>query len=150
MNENKYYIPTIDEFHVGFEYERLTPRPIATESEFWDELQMSINFLSLDDIDDEIIENEIRVKYLDKDDIESFGFIKNDLNMQQIYTDFFNMNKDCVKNKCPYRLYIDYDSHLIMIKYPLSDGQILFNGTIKNKSELKTLLKQLGIYNERN
>ena len=148
MNENKYYTPTIDEFHVGFEY-IISDFYVKDKHEILDVMD-DYGYPERDELSHiNAWINNCRVKYLDKEDIESFGFIKNDLNMQQIYTDFFNMNKDCVKNKCPYRLYIDYDSHLIMIKYPLSDGQILFNGTIKNKSELKTLLKQLGIYNER-
>lgn len=55
MESSKYYTPEIEEFYVGFEYERFVPRSNATEEECWEKIEMSVNYLSLDDIDDEII-----------------------------------------------------------------------------------------------
>src|SRR4030042_2406539 len=71
---NKYYIPTIDEFRIGFEYE------LCFNNEWrqfiFDELrwfnhpneESSLSYPAL------IKQGNIRVKYLDKEDIESLGF----------------------------------------------------------------------------
>jgi len=137
METNNYYTPTIEEFHVGFEYERL--------------LHDIFIGLICDTNDIETIEvllgenpGEIRVKYLDKVDFAELGFIhKEDQGMSEnggfIYT-------------IP-------DPHFqkadIMVRYWVSTGSYrlridringcIFDGTIKNKSELKRLIKQLGI-----
>lgn len=142
--ENKYYLPKIEELHVGFEYWLKSKEPTSTK-------RAPIVIKSFSDVQDAVRHfafDDIVVKYLSKEDIESFGFIKNDFNAQLIYTDFFNMDRNRVKNKCPYRLYADYNEHRIMIKYPLSDGQVMFDGIINNKSEFKKLLNQLNIINE--
>ena len=77
------------------------------------------------------------LKYLDKQDIEECGFIEGLPNI-------FN-----IKNKKgePIRLQYFKESNLLVIFYPeyLYNGEILFQGIIKNKSELKRLLKQLNI-----
>jgi len=69
--KNKYYTPTIEEFHVGFEYEYqdgvdkdnkdVWKKTICTKSDF--------RYLSKTKIKD-----FRRVKYLDREDIESLGF----------------------------------------------------------------------------
>ncbi len=144
---NKYYRPDIEEFHVGFEYERFIPRSNTTEEECWNQLSMSINYLSLDEIDDEIIEKEIRVKYLDREDIENFGFVlvgkSIDLWFERkgIYLrdDGYHLNNIKLQ-------YGTHDQRLkITFLYVSGEEQIHFEGTIKNKSELKKLMKQLGI-----
>src|SRR5690606_29619740 len=85
----KYYTPEIEEFYVGFEYERFIPKSNSTEEECWEKLSMSINYLSLEELDNEIIEKEIRVKYLDKEDIESFGFKHEGGKLIKNYKDYF-------------------------------------------------------------
>lgn len=128
---DKYYKPEIEEFHVGFEYERFVPKANATEEECWDKLSMSVNYLSLDEIDDEIIEKEIRVKYLDKEDIESLGWkLNSDLYIKDGLT--LQLHKDLITIK----YYDDFNN-----EWRTKVEQI----TIKNKSELVKLLKQLGI-----
>ena len=72
--ENKYFIPDIEDICIGYEYERFVPKANATEEECWEKLIMSVNYLSLDDIDNEIIEKEIRVPYLTKEHIEAEGW----------------------------------------------------------------------------
>jgi hypothetical protein len=88
-----------------------------------------------------------RVKYLDREDIESLGFSDKDLN---IPTKFSFYKK--VKNDKIYEIKTYWDmeknerENLIRIfkgnlhNYPYKE---IFRGNIKNKSELKTLLKQL-------
>jgi len=65
MEKNKYYTPTIEEFHVGFEYE------LKTEGE-WVSQTLDIDY-SLNRVAGGLA-NNTRVKHLDQEDIESFGF----------------------------------------------------------------------------
>lgn len=152
MELNKYYMPEIEEFHVGFEYERFVPRPNINEEECWEKIIMSVNYLSLDDIDNEIIEKEIRVKYLDREDIESLGF--NDF--KHSVADWYKLEKRVPDGYCHYgywncfRLVHEYTNHKVKIiayeyNFEEKDEFVLFQGSCKNKSELIKLLKQLGI-----
>ena len=135
----KYYIPKIEEFYVGFEYERMN-------GDRWEQ-----DMLGIDDMrsnrncyENEIEEifiglRDVRVKYLDQEDIESLGFICKEPYRWQF-------------NKGQYRLYTEpYTSKEsfridrgITIK-DWVDGCSIFIGVIKNKSELIKILKQLGI-----
>lgn len=74
---------------------------------------------------------EYRVKYLDKEDIESLGFHSED-------------NGECYNLQIGFDLYglYPWENNRIHI---IKDMKTLFNGVIKNKSELKKLLKQLNI-----
>lgn len=159
--ENEYYTPTIEEFHIGFEYEyksfiyeyqvehlggksfKVLTNP---KSKFdWvkcvfkgddflyfddDQIQSNLNMF--------IEEKSIRIKYLDKEDIESFGF-------QHMIGYVYNLVD---KNKGPFRLEYFENDNLLSIFYPeyYKNGEQLFKGIIKNKSELKVLLKQLNLY----
>ena len=118
MEKNKYYTPTIDEFHVGFEYEY--------KGQILEFLKynhpVSYNF-SL--IKDELELGYIKTKYLDREDIESLGF---DLRSED---EFYS--KD---NK--YNIYTGNKNIEIY-----SEG-VCFIGRIKNKSELKRILKMIG------
>lgn len=67
--ENNYYIPLIEEFAFGLEYEYLERH---TERENFYEPQTITKYSSIDLFDSEIKSGLIRVKYLDKEDIESF------------------------------------------------------------------------------
>jgi len=147
MKENKYYTPEIEEFYVGFEYERFIPKSNSTEEECWEKLSMSINYLSLEELDNEIIEKEIRVKYLDKEDIESFGFKHEGGKLIKNYKDYFIYKVD---NHKQYNLSYTYPNKILRIDIEdlnmfEESMNYLFQGTIKNKSEFKKLLKQLNI-----
>lgn len=74
MGTIKYFTPDIEDFHVGYEFQRFIPRGNATEEECWQTIKLSVNYLTLDEIDDEIIEKEIRVPYLTKEQIEAEGW----------------------------------------------------------------------------
>ena len=151
--ENKYYTPTIEEFHVGFEFERFIPKSNTTEEECWEKLPMSVNYLTLDELDEEIIENEIRVKYLDKEDIESLGFTHLPKKSLKGLTERFiieglykRLNKE-YDDTMWWDVYLEYapDIKRVIIKGDMSSNEKFFEGVIKNKSELRVLLKQLGI-----
>ena len=139
--ENKYYIPQIEEFRVGFEYE------YEVDSE---DLEESIWKKAIFDFDFGWIEfpntfnEDKRVKYLNSEDVESLGFIciLDDVGIQHYRKGNFILKTDYDLGS-----YIDGDFNLYSIIHNPYDGQYnnVFSGIIKNKSELKVLLKQLGI-----
>ena len=134
---NKYYTPEIEEFCVGFEFEVNHKRRDGGGNRDWckEKFRMSqedVRFTKY------LLENEpdnIRVKYLDKQDIEECGLV-----LWQIPCDSFD-----------WEFYISHND--------VSIGSVTFNddasvselelfGTlfhVKNKTELKKLLKMLNI-----
>jgi hypothetical protein len=137
MENNKYYTPTIDDFHVGFEYEKNEPHRIFYKENMpvehkwatkkWDEKQDRIGTLRC-----KIQEKQIRVKYLDKKDIESLGFKETET------INFFELD-----NK--QESYLSWYPETNRVEIGDNECSGGFSGTIKNKSELVKLLKQLGI-----
>ena len=131
----KYYTPTIEEFHVGFEYE--INNPCHQGDTYYEEEVISRTNI------ESVLKNwkhfqEYRVKYLDQEDIESLGFV---------YTETDKYNPHGVKHT-----YIKTTSYgeVEIRHYPdtyhisIDDGNTLFSGKVKNKSELKRILKMIG------
>jgi len=92
-----------------------------------------------------------RVKYLDREDIESFGFqYRSNTSLE-----WYKLDKHCEDGWSSYgywnhfSLAYDYNSNRIQIvayEYSYDESEtVLFQGSCKNKSEFKTLLKQLNI-----
>lgn len=132
--ENKYYIPSIEEFHVGFEYERLvsmkggTAVSIEEHHETWEKRiatrqEIALIFTSFPNI--------IRVKYLDQEDIESLS----EAATKDTYDIYAQIND---------AFYIDYNLLTKECKIHSMDD-VLFFGKIKNKSVLKQVLKMIGV-----
>lgn len=124
MESNKYYTPEIEEFFVGFEYE-------LRQADIWQKEKVQYNDCFCD-----LQGDGLRVKYLDKEDIESLG-----------WTFFKQINLRGVRlcfNNSKYRLdYLQENNYLI-----IQTNDYIFckyNGIIKNKSELKKLMQQLKI-----
>lgn len=147
--ENKYYTPTIEEFHIGFEYEYRNGDEWKKDilSEFSEEMTPGTLFCNIDGTLTDEGKASVRVKYLDKDDIESLGWKFND-NMSVVSQLYYLYEKD------GYDLSVWYRKEgllLVIRKVNKSSDNIvvhshsIFYGYIKNKSELKVLLKQLGI-----
>jgi hypothetical protein len=137
--KNKYYTPSIEEFRVGFEYEYNNTwggfsKRIVTEENLMDKL------ISIGSGNDRVPFNyNWRVKYLDKKDIESLGFsyYKTHPGMEQIEFD-----------KGEYELTYDPNfkgKQWLRINLEGEGDVTLFSGSIKNKSELKKLLKFITI-----
>lgn len=128
----KYYTPIIEEFHVGFEYE------YQQYDNKW--IFQIFNRSNLDNEFDSYC--KFRVKYLDKEDIESLGFkykqgdetsyIKSNISIH-----IYDKNKWNTKENMINIFKKD--------KLRAVGKTLLFSGIIKNKSELKKLLKQLNI-----
>ncbi len=126
--ESKYYTPEIDEFHYGFEYESLTNNKwIKKISLLEGPLSRAEPWSAHKD--------NFRVKCLDRKDIEDLGF----KHIGALW--FEDVELDCRIRKWK-GLEID-----IYVQWSRFDGtdSLAFRGSIKNKSELKKLLKQLNI-----
>ena len=120
METNKYYTPSIEEFHVGFELEIKTHELRPWEKHTWipgDQAKSVSNYL-----------DQIRVKYLDSEDIESLGFMQNSLYSHTKEDWVIEVNTN--------------DLNDTLGIYCVSD--LRFKGRIKNKSELKRVLKMIG------
>jgi len=128
MSEKKYYTPSIEEFHVGFEYEisydgETYQSKVVDDSDELHRIKTAIESLW------------VRVKHLDREDIKSLGW------KYVPATKTFEL--------------IDlagYEWELIFIPQTLSVDIDLykgnpFSGTIRNKSELATIMRMIGIKN---
>lgn len=129
--KNKYYTPKLKEFRIGFEYQgydMLDNGKWGWVDHIFEGEEIRTYFT------EELKKGEVRVKYLDKEDIESLGFTvaKND----PYWYDYKNS-----------RFYL-YKDNPISKYWTISDeeSQFGFTGSIKNISELKVLLKQLNIH----
>ena len=147
--ESKYYTPDIKEFRVGFEYEFY--------NECWHDTLFDANIDLI-----KIYENikNFRVKYLDRSDIEELGYklIKERGNPdEKIYLNyvgvlhFSNEDQEKLFTQISMYLYTDGTSDLKVAQYERTSNTTkqrsgpIFEGIVKNKSELKVLLKQLGL-----
>lgn len=136
--ESKYYTPEIEEFHVGFEYE-------FNKNNNWIKHQIGKpRIFALDDFNNLFLNisndnwgNYVRVKYLDKEDIESLGFEE----IKQSNTNNFTFKST---NDNFLQLNISYGEpcKVSIFHYEGWDTPIIL---LKNKSELKKLLKQLNV-----
>ena len=152
--KDKYYTPDISEFHVGFECE-------YEVSDIWESIIIGIEgaghyndiwCFEFSDYSNAINTKSIRVKYLDKEDIESLGFIKLP-DIENVFKYKINYTTHGLKDTKEWFYW-----HISLLersdKYPnliISNNEdydtldVIFEGWIKNKSELKVLLKQLKI-----
>lgn len=146
--ESKYYTPTIEEFHIGFEYEDLRFDPewkLATSGGTWYTKTVATGYSLLSVfknykigylIDLDTKEANYRVKYLDREDIESLGWeIRTDSNACKFIPEY-TIGRFYLKHCLGGNLTI-YDDSAV--------DEYCFRGEIKNKFELRKLMKQLNI-----
>lgn len=119
--KNKYYTPELHEFHIGFEFEEKIVDDLWKSSKFLYRWFEERYFLK------QIDNKNIRVKHLDREDIESLGweFKKDDLG----FWDFCKGN-----NRLQFFPEKEKNISIFLNSY-----------TIKNKSELKKLMQMLNI-----
>lgn len=140
MEKSKYYTPTIDEFYIGFKYElKLRNRWVIEKYEPGEDCLVG-------DIMYKLKNEDIRVKYLDQEDIESLGWEAGLINVGNNELDTYGIGSYVITT--PVGVY--NKTKVIDISYvsPMNNNERLsrvFRGIIKNKSELKKLMKQLGI-----
>lgn len=151
----KYYIPELSEFYTGFKYEyRYFVGQNTTE--YWKNGKIYNNcwteWVSCEDPTDtdygdfaksspyggnleDVKYREFRVKYLDREDIESCGWLNN-INQTDIFQEFKHQEVEAY-------LWFFENGEDLNIEIQLQDTY--FRGLIKNKSELIKLMKQLEI-----
>lgn len=141
LDINKYYTPTIDEFHVGFEFES-NYTMFSNKHDEWKSHIFTVDMgWFWEAYHNDAIDTEFRVKYLDiydcRDlDWESSGnkeylmYYKGDIHIQLYFDDKIRDANQGVG---------------ITIYSNVDDSTPTFNGYINNKSELKVLMKQLAI-----
>lgn len=141
MEENKYYTPEIEELYIGFECEFFN----HMQGKEWEKEVCDADTLSiaLDTWEHGTVKwgddfsQTFRVKYLDKEDLIELGFkpVKgvevNMCNKQIYYKDQW----------CSVVFNYDRITDIVIQKNSFP----VFNGVVKNKSELIKVLKMLGI-----
>lgn len=140
MKKEKYYTPEETEFSIGFEYEeRYGEKWYKRKYDSSDFLDYDQNFI--------FEKSRVRVKYIDSDDLKELGFRMNHTSYSPIY------KKDDILISFSWNIKKIQISHMAMTQsddfessYEFSRREEkIFFGTIKNKCELKKLLKQLEI-----
>jgi len=129
--KEKYYTPELEEIKIGLEYE------VQQYEEQYGQMVLSNNYekFVIDESDtfkiiaNKIKDKTIRVKYLDDDDLNELFHKKED----------DDHTLKLMKHKS-----FD-DTHRIIILKSKTNIPV-FEGIIKNKSELKVLIKQLSIW----
>jgi hypothetical protein len=142
--DNKYYTPSIEEFHVGFECEIQTSwgfAPGVWPEIFYEDTLAGHDYDEYGNVLDLTRTSMFRVKYLDKEDIESLGFKYN-----EIYDYWYKFIGQAESIEVRYLL----KEKVMQIIYEDATDEYTkrsfkFNGTIKNITEFKNLMKQLNI-----
>lgn len=140
MQEVKYYVPEIEEFCIGFEYEEYQqkewnklispPKSLGYE---WVKKVFNTS-TSLGKIKSKL--EKIRVKSLDTEDIESCGF--NKINEKEKVIPFKKTDS------CFGIYFYPDDRRKLLIYYDIYDYEgCIFDGYVNNKNELQKILKQL-------
>lgn len=141
----KYYTPDITDFHIGMTIEineQCTNKMIRKVE--WHPVVITLNEnetgekIAFNRLQRLINSNKIRVKYLDKQDIDSL--INYDINIIEFIEDNvyeFNFNKAGIE----YKGFYTYSDRMISF---YEESNYIFWGIIKNKSELNKLMIQLG------
>jgi hypothetical protein len=129
--DNKYYTPEIEEFHVGFEYEVNYGENRWVEEKLHSKPQVvTLPYMNLENI---------RVKHLDKEDIESLGWEFHQQDHSRCLSSFWNKKNNFL------RLTLKYKNSIPYVSIYHYEGWETPDMKIKNKSQLKKLLKQLDI-----
>lgn len=132
---DKYYTPTIEEFHVGFEFEHnFKNHPIIKDG--WDK-DIITGETRLKCIADYIAEKRVRVKHLSREDIEAEGWeIYSQSNVNH-FTFRLPKNPDL-------QLHVNFGAPS-KISFSTRDGLESMKFSIRNISEFRKLLTQLNI-----
>lgn len=140
---NKYYQPQLEEFCVGLEFEVLN-KGVWVKDTFNCSSQFGFTF---DDLPE--LRNISRVKLLDFQDIIDCGFIKvaNDPVRQKWINALSFEGNDCRIELFPYIEGIPKQLRGVVTVFTTLNygGCIKFHGKVKNKQELRTILRQVGV-----
>jgi hypothetical protein len=153
-----YYTPALDEFHVGFIYEEHTRSlkerineaaiPVYAERriETAEQLTHALSLLTNDFIP------KLRVKCLDKEDLESLGYMRYSKTAVDWYDANVYINAPIYRGHKINYVFIQHSvkEHWIklIVRFSSDNTDVLFEGIIKNKSEFIRLLNQLSLIEE--
>ncbi len=137
--KDKYYTPEAGELTIGMEVELLH------STNGW------VKYINPDikPLDANSLKEGVRVKFLDREDIESLGF--NRIEECENYNNNESTYQKRVSDDEIYCLVFHYDINKVTISVHDKDIKTnmsverKFQGTLKNKSELKQVLKMIGI-----
>jgi len=155
--ENKYYTPEISEFHVGFEFQKKEtiksgiahhknqnkPLEINKIETFWNSIVFQKSLLdntwnamdyTLKEVAEFIKSDEIRVKYLDRQDIEECGF--------EYLKKGWGDSSLIFRHPKGFEIYFRGNCSLNISNHY---STVIFEGNVKNKSELLKVFKMLNI-----
>lgn len=136
INKNSYYIPKINEFHIGFHYTYQYLDSTGTKARWKDEIVCITDHLKI--MEEDIKNNRVRVNYLNIND-----FINLNWNISERTIDFI---------KGDFRSNVKVFNFTYITKFnilTISDNKNqLFEGIILNYSELNKLMIQLNIKKE--
>lgn len=139
--ENKYYTPSPSEFSIGFEYEAfilssngsyLEESWLKIEADRYDIEVMFDDAFKKDDFSE-----KYRVKYLDREDIESFGWKLFKQGNVNFFTFRMFTNDDI-------QMHVSF-GQTAKIGFSRREGGEFSGFSIKNKSELRKLMQMLNI-----
>jgi|SRR6185312_3707534 len=132
--KEKYYTPTSEEFHLGFEFQFLTGGTT------WKPFVLDNN--RIERVFENLRDNPemFRVKYLSRECIESLGWIGDEISGFDTRYLYYPPKSD----KFIVRDYFELN-HGEISSIVSPNNNTVFMGRIKNKSELKKLMSQLGI-----
>ena len=166
--KNKYYNPTIEEFHVGFRFEhkpRLTKGMMSfiEESDEYGPKYNKATFrggvdfekvwtahystpYTLSDVESYLVDKAIRVKYLNKEDLEELGFKIHRHKEEYVHAKNEKLNyiiKYGLKNhQLMLSVYSVDTTNLLNTNNPITYNLMVFRGVVKNYNELKRILQQ--------
>jgi hypothetical protein len=140
----KYYIPEIEDFHIGFEFEQ---QKYSRDIEWYQRTVEDYFFATpsygpgeggeaeISEVWDALRRGDIRAKHLDNSDVLSLGWTVDEA-LEPIGYVIKSENKTFILRGFE-------GATLIQI---LSDQRQIFFGSLKNKSDLKRLMVQLAIH----
>lgn len=151
--EAKYYTPAIEDLHIGFECEYKSQELIGKavgkkidlgmvygidieipDKDLFESHIIDARDIQIYSLNPHILKSVIRVKELDREDIESFGWeLRTDDNADK-YTPEYTIGRFYLKTHSDGFCTI-YDDSAV--------DEYCFRGIIKNKSELKKLMTQI-------
>jgi hypothetical protein len=151
----KYYTPDISEFRVGFEYQLCTGNVVPTQDdEDWVDFTFGNNDIYEFDNEGWVLSvkaylemNRIRVKHLDKEDIESLGWVYDEKDKTSylglVYRISIEEGFNCFKESALEHGESNIDTVIITswTNGGYSDDKRISQYVIKNKNELKTLMR---------
>lgn len=144
--DSKYYIPALEEFHVGFRYELLNPNGDGDYEDSFDWEEHSL-WGNLEEVAINLEDGLVRVKYLDQADLERLGWERVE---ESIYEKVIDRGD---KNYC-WQIKLNQPPEIYIRSYLLNKGdkwrptysiQFGLAVDVKNYNEMEKLMQMFQI-----